>query len=144
MNVKKFYRTLSRATTPTLSRHESNGRGVLCIPQSSSLTGASPSNCLMSYPGHLLGGVLPLCRDAVSVFYFPSWLVQTTTVVVVTMILLLLVVVVMMMMMIHLKEFFLITTIFLFCIPQVYRFLLQPPIYTCKANKVSKKNHGKV
>ena len=35
-------------------------------------------DCLVSYPGHLLGGVLPLCRDAVSVFYSvfysPSWL----------------------------------------------------------------------
>ena len=28
----------------------------------------------MSYPGHSLGGVLPLCRGAVSVFYSPSWL----------------------------------------------------------------------
>ena len=26
----------------------------------------------MSYPGHSLGGVLPLCREAVSVFYSPS------------------------------------------------------------------------
>ena len=26
----------------------------------------------MSYPGHSLGGVLPLCRGAVSVFYSPS------------------------------------------------------------------------
>ena len=29
---------------------------VLCIPQSSSITGASPSDCLMSYPGLLLEG----------------------------------------------------------------------------------------
>ena len=28
----------------------------------------------MSYTGHSLGGVLPLCRGAVSVFYSPSWL----------------------------------------------------------------------
>ena len=28
--------------------------GVLCIPQSPSITGNSPSDCLMSYPGHSL------------------------------------------------------------------------------------------
>ena len=39
---------------------------VLHIPQSSSFTRASPSECLVSYPGHLF--FLPLCRDAVSVF----------------------------------------------------------------------------
>ena len=44
------------------------------IPQSSSTAGTSPSDCLVSYPGHLLGGVLPLCRGAVSVFYSPSQL----------------------------------------------------------------------
>ena len=34
-----------------------------------------PSNCLISYPGHLLGlGVSPFCRDAVDVFYISSWL----------------------------------------------------------------------
>ena len=51
----------------------SNGNeGVLCFPQSSSITGASPSDSLVSYPGHLLEGVLPLCREAVSVFYSPQ------------------------------------------------------------------------
>ena len=29
--------------------------GILCIPQSSSITGTSPSDCLMSYPRHLFG-----------------------------------------------------------------------------------------
>ena len=48
--------------------------GVLHIPQSSSTAGTSPSDCLVSYSGHSLGGVLPLCRGAVSVFYSPSWL----------------------------------------------------------------------
>ena len=49
----------------------SNGNeGVLRIPQSSSITGASPSDCLMFYTGYSLGGrVLALCRDAVGVFY---------------------------------------------------------------------------
>ena len=42
---------------------------VLCIPQSSSITGASPSDCLMSYLGLLFGRVLVFCRDAVGIFY---------------------------------------------------------------------------
>ena len=43
---------------------------MLRIPQSSSITGTSPSDCLLSYPGYsFVGGVLPLCRDAVGVFY---------------------------------------------------------------------------
>ena len=41
-------------------------KGVSHIPQSSSITGTSPSNCLVSYPGHLLwGGVLSFCKDTV-------------------------------------------------------------------------------
>ena len=47
----------------------SNGNeGVHCIPQSSSIIRASPSDCLLPYPGHSLRsevGVLPICRDAV-------------------------------------------------------------------------------
>ena len=30
--------------------------GVLYIPQNSSITGTSPLDCLVSYPGHSLGG----------------------------------------------------------------------------------------
>ena len=50
--------------------------GVLQIPQSFSVTGTSPSDCLVSYLGHSFGGegVLPLCREAVGVFYNPSQL----------------------------------------------------------------------
>ena len=64
----------SGATTPDQSEPGSNGNeGVLCIPQSSSTAGTSPSDCLALYPGHSLGGgVLHLCRGAVSVFYSPS------------------------------------------------------------------------
>ena len=32
---------------------------VLRIPQSSSIAGTSPSDCLVSYPGHSLGGSYP-------------------------------------------------------------------------------------
>ena len=68
-------RTLSGATTPGQSEPWSNGnKEGLHIPQSSYMTGTSPSDCLMPCPGHSLlwGGALPLCRDAVSVFYSPS------------------------------------------------------------------------
>ncbi len=45
----------------------SNGNErVLCISRT------SPLDCLVSYPGHLLEVVLPLYRDAFSVFYNPS------------------------------------------------------------------------
>ena len=52
----------------------SNGNErVLHIPQSSR-TEASPLDGLVSYPGNLLGKVLPLCKDAVGVFYSSSQL----------------------------------------------------------------------
>ena len=35
---------------------------VLRIPQRPNITGASPLYCLVSYPGHALGGVIPLQR----------------------------------------------------------------------------------
>ena len=67
--------TLTSTTTPGQSGLESNGHeGVLHVSQSSR-TRASSSDGLVSYPGHLLGGwVLLLCRNAVGVFYSPSWL----------------------------------------------------------------------
>ena len=79
-----------------------SNEGVLRIPQCSSITGASPSDRLVSYSGHLLGvgitfqqkyiwcilqpqatgprwvGVLPLCRDTFGVFYSASWLGNQT------------------------------------------------------------------
>ena len=67
-------RTQSGASTPNQSRWRSNGNEeVLRIPQSSSITEASLS--LFSLISRtLVGGVLPLCKDAVSVFYNPSQL----------------------------------------------------------------------
>ena len=48
-------RTLSGATAPGQSGPGINGNyGVLCIPQSSSITGTLPSDCLVSYAGHWL------------------------------------------------------------------------------------------
>ena len=60
-------RALSGATTPGQSGPGSDGNeGVIRIPQSSSIAGSSPSNCLVSYPGHFLrgGGLNPLQRSS--------------------------------------------------------------------------------
>ena len=55
-------RTLSSATTPSQSGPASNGNeAVLRIPQSSSITGTSPCDCLVSYPGNLLGESYSRC-----------------------------------------------------------------------------------
>ena len=52
--------TLSGGTIQGQSGLESIGNeGVLCIPQCSGITGASPSDCLVSYPGHSLGESYP-------------------------------------------------------------------------------------
>ena len=52
--------TLSGATTQGKSGPGSDGNeGVLCIPQSYSITGATPSDCLVSYLGHSLGESYP-------------------------------------------------------------------------------------
>ena len=64
-------RVLSSAATLGQREPGSNGNeGVLHIPQSSSITETSPSDCLVSYPGHSL--VESYCRDVFSVFYSPS------------------------------------------------------------------------
>ena len=42
-------------------------KGYFHIPQSSRITGTSPSDCLVSYPGHLLvvySGLTPLQRNS--------------------------------------------------------------------------------
>ena len=64
-------RTLSGATTLDHSGPGSNdNEWVLCIPQRSSITGASLSDCLVSITKTLIGevGVLSLSRDVVDVF----------------------------------------------------------------------------
>ena len=51
---------MSDATMPGQSGPGSNGKeGVLRIPQSPSITGTSPSDCLVSYLGYLFGGSYP-------------------------------------------------------------------------------------
>ena len=72
-------RTLSGTTTPSQSGPGSDGNeGVHHIPQSSNITGASPSDCSMSYPGHSFKRALLLYREAVGVFYYLSLLRQLT------------------------------------------------------------------
>ena len=46
-------------------------KGFSAFPQSSSITGTSLSDFLVSLSGHSLAGVLPQCRDAVGVFCSP-------------------------------------------------------------------------
>ena len=91
-------KTLSGATTPGQSGPGSDAKeGLLRISQSSSITGTSPSDCLMSYHGHSLGesylsaeklsvystapadwatrhslvGVLPSSEITIGIFYLP-------------------------------------------------------------------------
>ena len=55
---------LSGAATVGQSGPGSDGsEGVLRIPQSSSTAGTSPSDCLVLYPGHLLGVLTLLQRS---------------------------------------------------------------------------------
>ena len=66
-------RTLFAATSPSMSEPGSSGNErVLCIPQSSSITGVSVSEWLMSCTGHSLWEVLPLYKASFGVFYSPS------------------------------------------------------------------------
>ena len=60
-SLRTIHRTLSGTTTPCQCGLGSDGNEwVLCIPQGSSIIRASPSDCLVSYPGHLFGGLTPL------------------------------------------------------------------------------------
>ena len=57
---KPFYSNNSVQSGPKSDGNE----GVFCIPQSSSITGTSPSD-LVSYPGHLLGSYLSAEKQSV-------------------------------------------------------------------------------
>ena len=65
-------RTLSGAPTSGQRWPCDSNKEVLRISQSSSITGTSPSQCLASYPRHVLYGVLPHWRGALGVFYSPT------------------------------------------------------------------------
>ena len=63
-SICPMHSTLSGATIPGQSGPGRDGNAVMFrIPQCFIITGASPSGCLVSYPGHSFGGVLPLSRD---------------------------------------------------------------------------------
>ena len=54
-SIRPIDKTLSGATTPSQSGPDSDrNKRVLRILHRSGVTGASPSDCLASYPGHLL------------------------------------------------------------------------------------------
>ena len=60
---------LSGATIPGQSGPGSDGnKEVFCIPQSFSIAVTSPSDCLVSYPGHLLEGGLTPSEEKQSVY----------------------------------------------------------------------------
>ena len=62
-SISPIDRTLSGATTLSQSEPRIHGNeGLLYIPLSFSITGASPSDFFGSYPGHLLVSITPLQR----------------------------------------------------------------------------------
>ena len=64
---------------PGQSEPGSNGNeGVLHIPQGPSITGTSPSDCLVSYPGHSSGGSYPSAEVQSVYFTDPAdWATHT-------------------------------------------------------------------
>ena len=77
--IQPIDRTPSSTTIPDQIEPESNGNeDVLRITEISRFTGTLPSDCLVSYPGHSLVEVLPLCRGAVGVLYYPCPLSNPT------------------------------------------------------------------
>ena len=66
-------KTLSGATNPGQSGHESDGNeGVLNIPHNSSITEASPLDCLMSYLGHSLEESYPSTKMQLVYSWVPA------------------------------------------------------------------------
>ena len=66
--------TLSGATTSDHSGPGSCGnKRVLSIPQSSSITASSSSDCLLSYPEHSLGEGSHASAEKQSVYFTTEW-----------------------------------------------------------------------
>ena len=71
-SIQPLDRALSGATIPGQSGPGSNSNeGMLCIPLSPRITGTSPSECFVSYPGHSLWGFTPL--QMCSRYILQSW-----------------------------------------------------------------------
>ena len=64
-NYTNTYACMQNHNDDTMKTNE----GVLCIPESSSITKTSPSGCLVLYSGHFWGKVVPLGKEVVGVFY---------------------------------------------------------------------------
>ena len=73
ISIVPIDRNLSGATIPSQTGTGSNSNEE-AFPKAPALHGTSPSDCLESYPVIGEGVVLPLCREAVSIFYSPSQL----------------------------------------------------------------------
>ena len=77
LNVKQFYLTLLGATTLSQSGHESDGnKCVLRIPQSSSITVASPSDCLVRPEFSLMGSYTSTGMQSVYSTFPADWAVK--------------------------------------------------------------------
>ena len=74
--------TLSGATTPGPSGPRNDGnKGVVGIHKSFRITGASPSECLMSYLGHTFSGVGSYASAEILSVYSTAptdWVIQTS------------------------------------------------------------------
>ena len=71
--MKQFFLPIYMILTGTINLNQ-NGPGIINLKERLHIpenfrTEALSSDGLVSYSGHSLGGILPLCRDAVSVFY---------------------------------------------------------------------------
>ena len=73
-SIRPIHRTLSGVTNRGYNRPASNGNGEVLHAHQSSWTVALPTYCVVSHQGHLLQGVLPLCRGAVGILYSHHWL----------------------------------------------------------------------
>ena len=72
-NLQRVDMPLNKDTQSGSWQWSDGNEGVPYIPQSFSIPGTSPSDCLVSYTGHSLAGSYPLCRGAVGVLYSPRW-----------------------------------------------------------------------
>ena len=78
-SIRLIDRILSGVTTPGQNGPGSNGNeGLLHIPLSSSITGASSSDCFVSYPGHSFrGGSYPSAeKQSVHSLALTYWAVE--------------------------------------------------------------------
>ena len=80
ISIWPINRTLSGDTTPGQRGPVSDGnKGVLRISQSSSITEALPSDCLMSYPGYWFGESYPSAEIQSVYFLAPTdWALDRT------------------------------------------------------------------